>query len=189
MQERFDRENIAIVAAQALAWGASLVALDRLHHPALRVAVVLFFCALMQGVFSMMHECFHGHAHGKRRLNDVLGTINATLFGTSYTLFAVNHHGHHVRNRTRAERVDYIYPDESAAKKIVSYYVAILGGIWLLGLVISLLAVFLPHRALGLLAQRRRDNTYAAAFDDFTSAAWLRLRLEALGGALFWLAV
>lgn len=187
MRKWYNRENIQVVALQCIAWVGALLAYDHASSPWARASIVFFFCALMQGVFSMMHECFHGHAHSRRSVNTALGVVASTLFGTAYTLFAVNHHGHHVRNRTRAELVDYIYPDESAAKKVFSYYFAILGGIWLLGAVGSVLCLFLPYSALRLLSRNGRDNTYAAALAEFTPRAWRQMRLEALGLVLFWL--
>jgi fatty acid desaturase len=140
----------------------------------------------MQGVFSFMHECFHHHAHPNKYVNYMEGLVSSTIFGTSFTLFKINHLGHHVRNRTRAELVDYIYPDESPLRKITIYYTGILGGIWLGGFFGSLVLPMLPFGVVRWLEARREDNTYLTAFKDFTNHDWHMMRLEVLVGVFFW---
>ena len=184
---RFGRQNLLILAAQLVAW-VSLISL--LHQDIsnwLKVAVLIAFCLVMQGVFSMMHECFHRHAHPNRRINWFVGWLVSAIFGTSYTLFRINHHGHHERNRTKAELVDYIYPDESPVRKIVLYYTGILGGIWLSGFVGALVLPLLPYRVARLLAARSEDNTYLTAFRDFSASDWNMMRLELALGLIFWI--
>jgi fatty acid desaturase len=105
------------------------------------------------------------------------------LFGTIPTLVQVQHWGHHRRNRTESERGEFIHEDESPFGKTVRYYVAILGGLWLVCPLVALLVPFLPFSAARWLAADRRFNTYAAAFLDFDAASWQRMRLE---GLLFW---
>jgi fatty acid desaturase len=112
--------------------------------------------------------------------------VSSSIFGTSYTLFRINHLGHHVRNRTRAELVDYIYPDESPFRKAVIYYTGILGGIWLGGLIGSIVLPLLPYGFARTLAAQSEDNTYLTAFKDFTSRDWNMMRLELALGVAFW---
>lgn len=136
-----------------------------------------------------MHECFHGHAHRNKKLNWFMGLISSSIFGTSYTLFEVNHHGHHVRNRTRPELVDLIYPDESPIKKISLYYIAIIGGIWIGGLVGSIVCSLTPYRVKSFFERDTENNTYSQAFKEFGPKEWMRMRFETIFMVLFWIIV
>ena len=184
----FGRMNLLVIAAQLIAWGLLISLLHQDISMWFRAPAVLLFCLMMQGVFSFMHDCFHGHGHPDRRANWAIGSLASTIFGSSFTLFKINHHGHHVRNRTRAELVDFIYADESALKKTVMYYTGILGGIWLGGFIGSLILPFLPYRVTRSLAARQESNTFLTAFNDFTADDWNMMRLELVLGAAFWVA-
>lgn len=191
---RYGSHNLRVLAAQGIAWAALLTAIDRAPSWPWAVLPALLLCAVMQGVFSMMHEAFHGNAHADRRVNAAIGVVASAIFGSAYTLHRVNHWGHHVRNRTSAERGEYVHPGESRAAKTVLYYVATCGGLWVAGLVLPVLLAFVPYRAVGKLARSKRFNTYAAAFEQFTASDWVRLRAEAallvgLWGALIGLGV
>lgn len=184
---RYGRMNLVVTAAQVAGWAALLTVADAASlHWALRAGAIVLFCFLVQGVFSMMHEYFHYNAHRDRRLNYLIGFVGSTLFGTSATLHRVNHWGHHVRNRSEAERGDYIHEDETPVKKVLLYYFATWGGLWIGGIVFPLLALLIPYRAAAWLARTKRFNTYAAAFEQFQPADWAAMRLEALWLAGFW---
>ena len=183
---RLDRMNIAVLAAQVSAWAGCLVAAPLLAGTIWLPVLVVFFCLMMQGVFSMMHECFHGHGHRNGKLNAIMCWLATTVFGASATLIRINHLGHHVRNRTRAELVDYIESDESALQKIVSYYFAIFGGIWLASFIGSLILAVLPAGSADRLRAKAETNTYAAAFADFTPADFRMIRYEVLAGIAWW---
>ena len=185
-ERRLDRMNIAVLCAQVAGWAVCLAAAPRLSDTIWLPAVIIFFCLMMQGVFSMMHECFHGHAHRSGAVNSLMCWLATTVFGASATLIRINHLGHHVRNRTRAELVDYIESDESALQKIVSYYFAILGGIWLASFLGSLILALMPARAVDRLSAKADTNTYAAAFADFKPEDFRKIRYEVLAGVLWW---
>jgi fatty acid desaturase len=179
--------NLLICGAQILAW-ATLISV--LHAPgslAWKIPVALLFCLMMQGVFSLMHECFHGHGHPSATVNRLIGIATGTMFGTAYTLFRVNHEGHHVRNRSDAEIAEYILPGESAARKIFLYYFAILGGIWLGALVASVALPFLPYRLARFLNPPAKSmNGYSLSFAQFSRADWRSLRVEGAVGVVVW---
>ena len=181
-----DRINIAVLAMQTAAWAASLALAPYAAGTIWLAVLIIFFCLMMQGVFSMMHECFHGHGHRNPRINTGMCWLATTIFGASATLIRINHLGHHVRNRTRAELVDFIEPGDSAVKKTVSYYFAIFGGIWLASFAGSLILLFMPPGITDRLTRNADRNTYSAAFADFTSKDFLNIRLEVLAGAFFW---
>lgn len=171
--------------------------IDALHRPLslpLKGLVLGVFVLMMQGVFSLMHDAIHGNGHPSPALDRLIGVLTATLFGTTYTLFRLNHEGHHVRNRTRPEIAEYFYPEDDRAWKTFKYYFAILGGIWLA----SFLAVFvLPfvrfeavRRRLGSITSSSRSmNGYALSFAQYTERDWREQRLECLFAIAFWLVV
>jgi fatty acid desaturase len=183
---RFGRMNLLVITAQVIAWASLIFVLHGDIGLWFKALTLILFCLMMQGVFSFMHECFHHHAHPNARINWFTGWLSSTIFGTSYTLFRINHLGHHVRNRTRAELVDYVYPDESPLRKFVIYYTGILGGIWLGGLVGSIVLPLLPFGLARALEARSEDNTYLTAFKDFSPRDWNMMRLELALGVIFW---
>ena len=183
---RLDRINVAVLTAQTVAWAACLNIAPLVSGTVWLPIIVIFFCLMMQGVFSMMHECFHSHGHRNSKANKLMCWLATTIFGASATLIRINHLGHHVRNRTRAELVDFVEPDESALKKTIAYYFAIFGGIWLASFVGSLILSVLPYRAIERLKRSADKNTYAAAFADFTSNDITMIRYEVLAALLWW---
>jgi len=179
--------NVAICAAQVATWAGLITLLHVEGSLAWKLSVGILFCLIMQGVFSLMHECIHGHGHPSRTVNRAIGVATGTIFGTAYTLFRINHEGHHVRNRSNAEIAEYILPGESAARKVALYYFAILGGIWLGSLAASLVLPLLPYPlARKLNGPAPSMNGYWLSFAEFTRADWTALRLEAAVGVLTW---
>ncbi|AKF06282.1 Fatty acid desaturase [Sandaracinus amylolyticus] len=183
---RYGTQNLVVLGAQVLGWAVVLTAVELAPYVALRIALIALFCLLMQGVFTMMHEHFHRNAHWVPAIDYAIGLVGSTLFGTSATLHRVHHWGHHVRNRSEAERGEFIHPGEAPALKVALYYFAICGGLWLGGLVFPLISFFIPWRFVRFLARTKRFNTYAAMFEQFKERDWTRMRLEALVLYAFW---
>lgn len=186
---RYDLANLCVLMLQTFVWGATLTWLSSTDAGWFKWLVLIPFCLVMQGVFSMMHEAFHGLAHSKSKLNYFVMWWASTLFGAAATLIHINHLGHHTRNRTRAELADFASADESLLRKRVEYYFAILGGIWLAAFIGSLLLPLLPARITGRWSQTAEVNTYAAAFKDFSKRDFSRIRLEVIASVALWLSV
>lgn len=183
---RYDRANLLILVLQTLAWAGTLTWLSHTGAGPLKWFVLLPFCLVMQGVFSIMHEGFHGSAHRRPGVNYTMMVWASTMFGASATLIRVNHLGHHIRNRTRAERADFALPGESLARKRIAYYLAIGGGIWLGACVGSLVLAVLPASVTERLSMHGADNTYATAFGEFDAADFRRIRRETLAAIAIW---
>src|SRR4051794_4018041 len=124
-RKAYGRMNVCVGVAQIAGWATMITLLHLPVHIGWKAIVLVLFCLMMQGVFSLMHECFHGLGHPAPAVNQALGVAASTIFGTAYTLYRVNHEGHHLRNRSRAEVAEYIYPGENAARKTFLYYFAI----------------------------------------------------------------
>jgi fatty acid desaturase len=186
---RYGRSNTVVLAAQTVGWAALLFGVDRAPGWPAKIALVAVFCALMQGVFSMMHEYFHDNAHPDPRINYAIGFWGSILFGTAATFHRVHHWGHHVRNRSVSEQADFIHDGESPIGKVVLYYFAICGGLFLSGLVFPLIALLIPYRTANWISRFRRFNTYSAAFQQFKPGDWTRIRIEAVALVAFWTAL
>ncbi|WP_043284695.1 fatty acid desaturase [Paraburkholderia oxyphila] len=184
---RYDRGNLIVLVLQSVVWAGTLTWLSHTQAGPAKWLMLIPFCLVMQGVFSMMHETFHGFAHRHSRVNYMMMAWASTMFGAAATLIHVNHLGHHVRNRTPAERADFAMPGESLVRKRVEYYAAILGGIWLGGFAGSVVLALLPARVTRRLAQGGGDSTYAVAFADFRAADFRRIRIETFVAAVIWL--
>ena len=181
---RYSTMNLVVIILQIVGWFFLLNTIEQHSLPLIvRVIAVFLFCMLMQGVFTMVHEFCHRNAHQNKKLNYLIGCLSSTLFGTSATFLRVQHWGHHRRNRTEAERAEFIHDDESKWGKIWRYYFAILGGIWFLCFLFPMITPFIPYSFAEKIARDKRFNTYSAAFEEFTRADWLRMRVE--GGCLF----
>jgi len=178
---KFSNQNLFVLLLQTLAWFGCLEALHFLDGFWLKASVVLFFCLMMQGVFSLMHDCIHGLGHHRRRTNYVMGWWTGVLFGTPYTLYQINHHGHHVRNRTPPEIAEFILPGESRLRKTIVYYFAIFGGIWFGSFLGLLLFPFVPYSFVRFLNKPGTSmNGYSLSFKNFDLFRWTRLRVECL---------
>jgi len=186
---RYGRSNLAVAGAQLLAWFGLLSAIDHAQSIWLKLPLLFLFCTVMQGVFTMMHEYFHGNAHSNKALNYTIGIALSTVFGTSATLHRINHWGHHTRNRTRAEQGEFIHEGESPVAKVFLYYFATMGGLWLGGAILPVFSLLIPYRALEWVKDRGEFNTYLEAFKEFEASDWNRMRLEGVVLAGFWGAV
>ncbi len=184
---RYGTMNVAIGVAQFVAWAAIITALGAPGSLWWKIPLGVLFVLMMQGVFSLMHECMHRHGHPSPAVNRALGIFTAAIFGTVYTLFRINHEGHHVRNRSRAEVAEYIFPDESPTRKILAYYFAILGGIWLGSFAAAVVLPFVPYRYAYLLNRPAKSmNGYSLSFAEFSRADWMWVRIEAALGVTVW---
>ena len=183
---RYGRRNLQVLSAQVLAWGVLLTIVDAAAPLPVRAAALVLFCLMMQGVFTMLHEYCHANAHRDRRLNYLIGLVSSLLFGTAPTLLRVQHWGHHRRNRSEAERAEFIHDGESVVSKTAQYYLAICGGIWLGCALAPLAAPLLPYRAVQRLARYERFNTFAAGFQEFSLRDWRALQFEGLLSLAFW---
>ncbi len=178
--------NTVVVFFQVCMWFFFITLLHGDFSLWVKIPVLVLFCFMMQGVFSMMHECFHRHGFKNKTVNWFMGWLTSTLFGCVYTLPSVYHDGHHKRNRSRPELGEYIFPDESAVKKTFIYYFAILGGLWLSTFIASLLLPFFPLEISRFLTRFKKNNTYLHTFDEFTIREWNLMRLELFMSIVFW---
>jgi fatty acid desaturase len=179
---RYGRANLIVTAVQVVSWAALLTIIDSASLPLwVRATALVLFCLMMQGVFTMLHEYCHRNAHRNPRLNYLIGWITSMMFGTAPTMLQVQHWGHHRRNRTEAERGEFIHDGENPVVKTIGYYVAVLGGIWLGCLLFPMVSPLLPYATAQRLARHERFNTFAAGFGEFSAREWRRMQIEGVG--------
>jgi fatty acid desaturase len=118
---------LATAGSCALLWFVS-----HTDHWLYRVAGAIAFSYVNNTVFSLLHESVHGVFHQSVTLNTLFGRWLAAFFPTSFTLQRFFHLGHHRRNRSVAERFDYIAPGESVLLKNIQWYGILTGLYWLL---------------------------------------------------------
>ena len=186
--------NVALTIALA-AGAIALLWLASHASGALFAAAVLGFAFWMQMGFSLLHEAEHGKLHPDRFVNDLLGTVVASLFPGSYQLLKVAHLSHHRKNRSDAELVDYVRPGESPLGKRAQYYALVCGLVWIGVPLLTVLVAIVPWGLLPKGAEGAKGDESARSGPAMYLAfvrelgAW-RVRLEtlvvvALGAVLF----
>ena len=148
---------LALLSAAAAAWLLWLVAhADRLF---VRLLGAMAFSYINNTIFSLLHEAVHGVFHRSTTLNTFFGRWLAAFFPTSFLLQRFFHLGHHRRNRSSAERFDYIDPGENALLKRIQWYGILTGLYWLLPPLSCLLFLVAP-------------GTFSARFFRADDASW-----------------
>lgn len=184
---RYGVTNLLVMLVQILGWACLLTLMDQSRlFWGVRAVALLIFCLMMQGVFTMLHEHCHRNAHADPRVNYLIGWFSATLFGTMPTLLRLQHWSHHRRNRTEAERAEFIHEGEDAWEKTLKYFLAIFGGLWLACFLFPLMAPFLPYSAVYRIRRDKQFNFIAAGFEEVNHAEWLHMRLEGFACYVCW---
>lgn len=112
-----------------------------------RLAWLLLPAALLTNThWALLHEAIHGLFHPLPAVNRVAGRVLALLGGSSFRVLRFGHLMHHRFNRYRMDRPDCYDPAET--RPLVArlrYYAELLGGFYLIEVVVPLLFL-LPRR-------------------------------------------
>ena len=185
-----DAGNLCIVIAQ-LAAVPILLLLGSAAGPAGLAAMALAFAAVMNSVYSIIHEAEHGILFSNRRLNDTAGAAMALLFPAPFHLIRQGHIGHHQRNRSDDEAFDYWFDGEHPLWKRMQFYGILTGFYWAVVVLGNFVVLFFPR-----VLDRSRfefDRPSAAFMESLNPAYWPLIRLEAAlvfvthGAMLYWL--
>jgi fatty acid desaturase len=139
-----DRLNAGLAMLSTSACAAILWFVSHADHLLLRLAGAVAFSYANNTVFSLLHESVHGVFHSSARVNMLFGRWLAAFFPTSFTLQRFFHLGHHRRNRSAAERFDYIAPGENVLLKNIQWYGILTGLYWLLPPLSCIVYFFAP---------------------------------------------
>ena len=137
--------------------------------------------------YALMHEGAHYNLQTNPRFNYLLGTVSSWLFPMSFTIFQVTHQVHHRCNRTDYEMFDYYYPDGNRWLKRAQWYSILTGLYWPTIPVGTLLMAVFPKLAVSRPFKKAKSTQ--VLFDDFGTAEILRIRMEVVGGILFWMTI
>jgi fatty acid desaturase len=156
-----DRLNIALSFFAATMALSLLWLVSHVQSLGYRLAGAILFSYVGNTLFSLLHEAVHGVFHSTTATNDLFGRWLAAFFPTSFSLQRFFHLGHHRRNRSRAERFDYIAPGENVFLKNVQWYGILTGLYWLLPPLSCLIYFVWP-------------GAFASRFFQSEDAAWSR---------------
>jgi len=170
---------LAAAASSALLWLVSHT--DNLFY---RLLGAVAFSYVNNTLFSLLHEAVHGVFHRSDALNTFFGRWLAAFFPTSFTLQRFFHHGHHRRNRSEAERFDYIAPGENVLLKKIQWYGILTGLYWLLP-PLSCLAFLAAPGAFSSAALRGHQSGAGAMVDGIDRLPRLTVSLEIAFAALW----
>jgi fatty acid desaturase len=183
-----ERLNVVLALLSAATAVALLWLVSHTDRLVVRLAGAMAFSYVNNTLFSLLHEAVHGVFHRSPRVNALFGRWLAAFFPTAFTLQRFFHLGHHRRNRSPAERFDYLGAGENAFLKNVQWY-GILTGVYWLFPPLSCVMFFLSPRLFSSgcihaeTAQwSRQSGAFAMAEDVDTLPAGL-VRLEILFSA------
>lgn len=180
------RLNLWLTAIQVSGSLALLAAASHTDSLPIFIFCVIAFSFLMQMGFSLLHEAEHDKLHPDARTNHALGILLAALFPGSYSFMKTAHLSHHRRNRSDAELVDYIRPQEAKWSKYFQYYFLICGGVWIGTPLLSIAIALTPSALLKRLGGNQPKKGVALYLQFVKEAGQERVRAEmALTALLF----
>jgi fatty acid desaturase len=138
-----------------------------LPHPGMTVLTVVAISFTSNSLFAVFHEAIHRSLAPVTRLplvglsmNDLLGRAVGIVFGSPFDFVGIAHVTHHSVNRTEDEHVevyDSALPETARRSFAKSYYFFLLGGLYLIELVVPMV-FWLPRGVV----QPRLERLFAA---------------------------
>ncbi len=158
--------NLALSAGIAAAMLVQLLILPHSSHPVLMAAVVLLLVPLNTPFWSLIHEAIHRNFHTDKTVNEYGGRLLSILFGASFGVLRFGHLMHHQYNREWESE----YYDEAEKSKLLAcanHYFMMLGGLYYVEVLMSLLIALLPRKATEKIARMifTNDQHYQAVLN------------------------
>lgn len=171
----------AIVAALAFQLFAMPVTLGA--HPYVMAAIVVLLAAINTPFWSLIHEAVHRNFHANKEVNEGAGRFMSVLFGAGFGVLRFGHLMHHQYNRDWENE----FFDESKLHPVpawIYHYFKILGGLYLIEVVLSFLVACLPVSLTRKVARKifEDDRHYQAVLNSLlkTENVW-KMRLDCAG--------
>jgi fatty acid desaturase len=140
------RLNLAIMLGQLIAISACVYAASRVETGWALALLALVFGAVMNSVYSIIHEAEHAMLFANRRWNDFAGSFMALFFPAPFHLIRQGHLGHHLRNRSDDEAFDFYFEGDHKVWKILSWYGILTGFYWVVVILSNVVFLILPFR-------------------------------------------
>src|SRR5437016_13984625 len=142
-----ERLNATIAASELVMIGVCFHTVARVQTAWAVLVLALVFGALMNSVYSIIHEAEHGMLFRNRRLNDVVGSFMALFFPAPFHLIRQGHLGHHLRNRSDDEAFDFYFEEDHKIWKILVWYGILTGFYWVMVVLSNVVFLFFPFTA------------------------------------------
>jgi len=195
------RTNLLIAASVGLLSGFYYFVLPMFLLPASPLFGLLLIPSVLASntYWAIIHEALHGKIHPTRQVNNALGRSLCVLFGSPFQLLRFGHLMHHRFNRSPIDRAEVFTAGGPSRMAVGTYYFKLLGGLYLLELLASLVALFpKPYYrafvlwAFGEVAPDGRTMKVAAEGQLLERPGYGRMQFDGLlvvmlFGASFWL--
>jgi fatty acid desaturase len=142
-----NRLNFGILVGQLVAITLCMVAVRRIESGWALAAVTIAFGAIMNSVYSIIHEAEHAMLFSHRGWNDFAGSAMALFFPAPFHLIRQGHLGHHLRNRSDDEAFDFYFEEDHKLWKILSFYGILTGFYWVVVVLSNVVFLILPFKA------------------------------------------
>ncbi len=132
------------------------------------VMVTLLLVPLNTPLWSLIHEAIHRNFHPDRSLNEFAGRFLSILFGASFGVLRFGHLMHHQYNREWESE----YYEGSKLKAFAAHYFHLLGGLYLIEVMMSYLVALSPAPLIRKIARRlfNDDRHYEAVLNSVLKA-------------------
>jgi fatty acid desaturase len=128
----------------------------------------------------LIHEAIHYKLLHDRQANDLLGRVNAILFGCPFHILKIGHMTHHRYNRSELDTTE-LMPAETRLFVAwwLAYYFRILGGLYV-SEVLAPLLFFFWKRAKRIIMAFAQNEAVATILDMFTRRMVQTIQLDAM---------
>lgn len=178
------RMNILIISLQLLAIVGCFLA-ARLQNGWVLLLTALAFAAVMNSVYSIIHEAEHAMLFPNRRANETVGMLMALLFPAPFHLLRQGHIGHHLRNRSDDEAFDLYFEGDNVLWRWLCWLGILTGLYYVLVVASNVLAVVAPfifdRKHFKVERHVTVDRASAAFLESFNSSHLRYIWLEGLG--------
>ena len=176
-----DALNAAVITGQLAGFAAIVWLAAALASPWWMAALCPAFAVWMVGVYATTHEAEHGILFSNRRANAAGGVALAAFFPGPFHLLRQGHVGHHQRNRSDDEALEFWFPGESPAWKWAQWVGILTGGFYLMVVLGNAIVLFLPF-----LLKRKwfAFDRPSAAFMDALNPKYARLIAAEAAGVI-----
>lgn len=174
--------NLAISGAifAALSLQLFVMPLALAAHPYMMSVIVIVLALLNTPFWSLIHEAVHRNFHANKEINEGAGRFMSVLFGAGFGILRFGHLMHHQYNRDWENE----FFDERKLHPVAAWfyhYFKMLGGLYLIEVVLSFLVACLPVALTRKVARKifTDDRHYQATLNSILKSGnvW-KMRLD-----------